>query len=549
MLQNVRIGTRLIVSFLAVSLIALIIGVVGYNGIVELSDDLYEVGVVRLPSVQNLQVIDEAQASMQRAERTALLEIDRAEYDHQLKRIKEKLADADKAWKIYEPLPQTKEEAELWKQFVPAWKEWLKEHDKVMDLVGKGFASPADEAKFHKEAQVISFGSARQTFNKAEDLLGKIVDINVEEAEKHRKSSEESSRKLKAVIIITIIVGVVLALALGFIISNGIKKPLHETVRVANTIAKGDLTVEIKVHSKDETGELMAAMQQMAASLRAMMKSLKDTSTNLASASEQISSATEELAAGADSQSRQTSETASAMEEMASSVHLVFDNSKKSLDAVQKATKEAEEGGRIVVQTMNGMNKMEGKVKESASKVKELGVRSKDIGKIVKVINEIAAQTNLLALNAAIEAARAGEHGRGFEVVAEEIRKLAEQSAQSTVQIADIIEAIQAETILAEESMSGITREVEEGTKLSNQTGESLQKIIASIKETADMIKGMSEASKQQAAVSDQVAKSVENISSVTKETAAASEEIAQSTQEMAKLADNVHHLVEQFKI
>ena len=160
-----------------------------------------------------------------------------------------------------------------------------------------------------------------------------------------------------------------------------IATPLSELSSAAEQIAKGDLTIERDLGRMDEIGQLSSSFTSMVRNLRSMMKNLKDTSTNLASASEQISSATEELAAGADSQSRQTSETASAMEEMASSVHLVFENSKKSLDAVDKATREAEEG-RQVVQDNGRMSKMEATVNQSAQKVKELGAKSKEIGRV-----------------------------------------------------------------------------------------------------------------------------------------------------------------------
>lgn len=351
--------------------------------------------------------------------------------------------------------------------------------------------------------------------------------------------------------VLVTIIAAITSLLIAYFITRSITGPVGMLSRSMVELAsgQGDLTARLKVEGRDEIAETSLSFNRFIEGLHEMIRQVNSNSMQLSSASEQISSATEEMAAGADSQSRQTSETAGAMEEMASSVHLVFENSKKSLAAVDKATREAEDGGKVVEKTMSGMSKIENAVQESAGKVKELGMRSREIEKIVGVINEIASQTNLLALNAAIEAARAGEHGRGFEVVAEEIRKLAEQSSRSTVQIKDIISEIRNETQLAAESMAGVTKEVEDGVRLAVMTGEAFEKIIASIRETADMIKGMAETSKQQATVSDQVAKSVENISSTTKETAAASEEIAQSTQELAKLADNLQHLVEQFKI
>ena len=376
--------------------------------------------------------------------------------------------------------------------------------------------------------------------------LESAIDREVEMAE---ESAVETQSAANMILISTVVIAVIVSVLLGIILSSSITKPVAMLAEASKKMAEGDLTQKVKVTTSDEIGAMAHSFNEMSEKMREMMKEIRDSSSNLATASEQISSSTEELAAGADNQSRQSSDIASAIEEMATSVQGTFTNAQKSLEISKSTSETAAEGNNIVRKTMTGMNRIEQSVSDTAAKVENLGARSKEIGKIVGVIKDIAAQTNLLALNAAIEANRAGEHGRGFEVVAEEIRKLAEKSAESTLQITDIVGEIQSETDGAVDAMKSVTKEVESGTNLSNETGEALQKIISQVNETVSSIELVAEASKQQASVSDEVAASMESISTIVKESASSSEEIAQTAQELARLGDNLQKMTGKFNI
>jgi len=201
-------------------------------------------------------------------------------------------------------------------------------------------------------------------------------------------------------------------------------------------------------------------------------------SAHVASASEELSSSATLQAQGADTQKDQTTQVATAMQEMAATVHEVCENSQKAADASHNAVQAARPGGQVVQETLATMRGIADSTRSVAARITELGKSSEQIGRIVAVIDDIADQTNLLALNAAIEAARAGEQGRGFAVVADEVRKLAERTAQATKEIAGMIQSIQVETKNAVEAMELGNREVESGVKKTSASGAALEEII-----------------------------------------------------------------------
>ena len=218
-------------------------------------------------------------------------------------------------------------------------------------------------------------------------------------------------------------------------------------------------------------------------------------------------------------------------------------------EASKNAGKVAKEGGHVVEETIHGMNRIAEVVKKSAETVQALGKSSDQIGEIVQVIDDIADQTNLLALNAAIEAARAGEQGRGFAVVADEVRKLAERTSKATKEIATMIKQIQKDTYDAVDSMQEGTKQVEDGKLLAEKAGSSLQEIIHGAQQVVDIVTQVAAASEEQSSAAEQISKNIESISSVTQESASGIQQIAHASEDLNSLTLNLQELIAQFKL
>lgn len=328
-------------------------------------------------------------------------------------------------------------------------------------------------------------------------------------------------------------------------LSHSVEKMLLEM----NRFADGDLTVKLDVSSEDDIGKLFTGFNKSVANIHAMIQKLQESIETTASAATQISSSSEELAAGVQEQYSQSSEVAAAVEEMTRTIIENSTNASKTAQAAEENRKMAEGGGSIVQETTGKMRQIANVVTNSATTVEKLGTSSRQIGEIISVIDDIADQTNLLALNAAIEAARAGEQGKGFAVVADEVRKLAERTTEATKQIEGMIKSIQTETLDAVNSMKRGTQEVEEGMKLADKAGEALEKIVAETQRSVDMINQIAAASEEQSATSEQISRNIESISTVSNESAAGVSQIARSADDLNRQTENLRNLVSQFRI
>lgn len=301
-----------------------------------------------------------------------------------------------------------------------------------------------------------------------------------------------------------------------------VNKYLHANVSIMleeiNKFADGDLSIILENHNDDEIGKLSQGINTAVKSIKQLITTLIESIQATASAASQISSSAEEMAAGSQEQSTQTTEVASAVEEMTSTILENTKNATFAAEASKESAAKAKEGGKVVSETVEGMNRISEVVTQSASAIFTLGQNSDKIGEIVQVIDDIADQTNLLALNAAIEAARAGEQGRGFAVVADEVRKLAERTTKATKEIAMMIKQIQKDTGSAVDSMQKGTTEVDHGKKLVNKAGEMLKEIITSSVKVTDSVIQVAAASEEQSAASEQISKNLEAINHVTQE-------------------------------
>ncbi len=324
---------------------------------------------------------------------------------------------------------------------------------------------------------------------------------------------------------------------------------VHEMLNKMDKFAAGDLTVELYSDKDDEVAQFYAGFNQALQNMRHLLSSLITLINETASASNQISSSTEEMAAGAQEQSMQATEVASAVEEMTKTIMDTTKNSSSAAEAAKHAGTIAKDGGKVINDTIGGMNRIAEVVRKAAETVQTLGKNSDQIGEIIQVINDIADQTNLLALNAAIEAARAGEQGRGFAVVADEVRKLAEKTTKATKEIAAMIKQIQQDTEGAVVSMNQGTIEVEKGKQLADKAGYSLKEIIKGSEDVVDMATQVAAASEEQSATSEQISKNIEAISNVTQESASGVQQIARAAEDLNRLTLSLQELVAKFKI
>jgi methyl-accepting chemotaxis protein len=344
---------------------------------------------------------------------------------------------------------------------------------------------------------------------------------------------------------------IVAIIALGVVMGKSITGPLNRVVAMVQDIAQGegDLTKRLEAGSAGEIGQLTEWFNVFMEKLEGVVSQVAVNTDRLASASTQLSATASQQSSGAESQKTQTDLVVASMHQLTSTVSEISQEAGQAAGAAKTATRIAREGGTLFEEVLGTMRQLSGSVGQTASKIHGLGKRSDQIGQIVGVIDDIADQTNLLALNAAIEAARAGEQGRGFAVVADEVRKLAERTSKATKEISAMIHSIQEETRTAVEAMEAGTAQVETGVKRASAAGASLTEIIHSAETVGEMVARIATAAGQQLSTAKTINSNVDQIARITQQTASGAHDSAHACQDLSRLAVDLQGLVGMFKL
>lgn len=359
----------------------------------------------------------------------------------------------------------------------------------------------------------------------------------------------ENARAMRNVLFLMLFVMAILVGIAGYFLARTLSKPIGEMVNRTKDLAEGeaDLTRRIEIDTQDELGELGGYFNRFIERVQGIIQKVKENAENVSSGSIEISSSTEELAATVEEQSTQTQTVSTSVAELTATSNDISRSIEGTQSQSEEASKLTKEGGKVIQDSIEAFKSIQSQTGNLGKIIYNLGNSTQKIGNIIDVINDVADQTNLLALNAAIEAARAGEAGRGFAVVADEVRKLAERTAKATREIEEIITQLQAEAGNAESAMGDASKEVEKGTKLGEESLKILDKIVASSDGILDAATSVATAVMQENATIEEVSNNIQGIAAASEESSNAVQEVATTAEDLSRQAETLKELAGQF--
>ncbi|MEE5053987.1 methyl-accepting chemotaxis protein [Pseudomonas alliivorans] len=541
---NAKLSTKLFISFALCALITLVVGIIGSQGIGDLSNSLKLTFSNNLVSVAKTSET-KANAIAQNRDLYRLLSAVAADApqsakDQVVANLRENRAQAEKAYAAYRTTPLEDDERAAGDLMDKDWPAYQAAIDRAVSVALSGDVGAA---------RTLVDGEVRDIYVKIMNELNIMVDSNARQTGEGAVAAGKTESAAKLNLYIGIGVAFVAAFLLGLFISRVISRPIASALVNAQRIAGGDLTQPIVSLHRDEAGLMLSALGEMQNSLKNTIGQISSAADQLASAAEELNAVTEESSRGLTRQNDEIQLAATAVTEMTAAVEEVARNAISTSDASRLTSTEAATGRDQAREAVNAINTVSTEISSSTAMVEELAGRVREIGQVLDVIRGIAEQTNLLALNAAIEAARAGEQGRGFAVVADEVRALAARTQASTGEIEAMIGSVQSSADQAVRAM-GNSRTLASNTQsLAQATGQSLERIAQSIAEINDRNMLIATASEEQSHVAREVDRNLINIQDLSTQTAAGANQTSASSQELSRLAISFNNLVGKFKV
>ncbi|MCP3760988.1 methyl-accepting chemotaxis protein [Domibacillus sp. A3M-37] len=567
MLRHLSIRKKMLVLILSSILFLSLMGVNTYVNMKDLSDNSTELYDTKLQPIQYLGQI----RTNNRAIDSYLLEMVFAEEEELKAELEDSLLDTAEEsttlLKKYTELADNPEEKKMLNELMALYKDYL-----TNVFTAQSLSETARDQETY-EFYINDVKKARQAMTEKASAL---TEFNNTTAQELRNASEKQAVQASRLSTILAVVSILIFIFLSVLLTRMITKPLKEMQSLMSQAEKGDLTVSGRYKSRDELGQLTTSFNKMTDGLRTVIRQVSETAEQVAASSEELNANAEEtskateliastmegMATGSDQQLQQVSRTSETVYELSSGVQQIAQSAQQVAETAADASEKATVGNKSIHEAVSQMQSINKTVSGLSTVIQGLGYRSDEIGQIIDSITSIAAQTNLLALNAAIEAARAGEHGRGFAVVADEVRKLAEESARSANQIGDLIAAIQTETNSVVQSMETATTEVSQGIDVVNAAGGTFAQINQSINDVTTQIQEVSAAVQKMANgtnqivqnmsvindISETAAAGTQNVSAASEEQMASMEEISSSAESLSQMATELQRLTQQFK-
>jgi methyl-accepting chemotaxis protein len=540
MLKNLKIGTRLALGYSVMIMLMVVISGIAMISFKSIDEKVAVITEDKWPKTVILNQINDRVNVVARALRNALLVENQGDVKKELDRVTKARAEISNFMDQLDRTIASNEGKALLKEIKESRAAYLTVLQEEIGLI---------EAGRRDEAVRMLISKLRPLQSGYFAAVGKMIEFQGNQVVKARKDEEATYKSAVRFIIITFVISLATAALVGFRITRGITAPLAQAVKVNKLLADGDLNVTIAEGRKDEIGQLNESARVMVDNLRGIIGHLMGNSAQVATAASQLYSTAEQMATASEEVASQAGTVATAGEEMAATASDIALTCNKAAEGAQHANKVATEGAQVVSKTVDVMGRIAEKVQESARTIETLGTRSDQIGEIVGTIEDIADQTNLLALNAAIEAARAGEQGRGFAVVADEVRALAERTTKATKEIGEMIRSIQSETKDAVKIMEKGVEEVEVGTGEAARSGEALQEILEQINAVAMQVSQIATAAEEQTATNSEISSNIHQMSEVVRQTAQGAQDTSDAASSLSRLAEELKGVVGGFRL